>query len=425
MDNPSIDSFFLTPTDPKEIKSTINSLKNNKATGPNSIPTKLLKTFAKEIKTPLSDLVNLSFECGLFPVILKIANLAPIYKKGDLLECNNYRPISLLSNVSKIIKKLVHKRLTIFLEQKELFYDLQFGFRNNTSTNHALIHITEKKNRKALDNGFFACGVYIDLQKAFDTVKHSILINKLSYYGVRGIANNWFKTLLTNRQHFTSIEENSSDKITNTHGLPQGSVLGPLLFLIYINDLHKAIKNSDVYHYADDTNLLLTHKSPKKINKLINQDLTTLCKWLRANKISLNAAKTEIIIFRRKNTQVLKKLNFCLSGQKIEVTDQVKYLGILLNNTLTWVTHLNDLIKKLNCAIGLLVKIRHYTPKFSLKGIYCSIFNSHLIYGCQVWGQREIESQLLKTIGTLQDKAIRIINFLPNETTVQNIYKKR
>ena len=266
--------------------------------------------------------------------------------------------------------------------------------------------------------------MYIDLQKAFDTVKHSILINKLSYYGVRGIANNWFKTFLTNKQHFTSIEENSSDEITNTHGVPQGSVLRPLLFLIYINDLHKAIKNSDVYHYADDTNLLLTHKSSKKINKLINQDLTTLCKWLRASKISLNAAKTEIIIFRRKNTQVLKKFNFRLSGQKIEVTDQVKYQGILLNNTLTWDTHLNDLLKKLNRAIGLLAKIRHYTPKFSLKGIYYSLFNSHLIYRCQVWGQREIECQLLKTIGTLQDKAIRIINVLPNETPVQNIYKK-
>ena len=208
-------------------------MKNNKATGPNSIPTKLLKTFVKEIKTPLCDLVNLSFECGLFPVILKIANFAPIYKKGDLLECNNYSPISHLSNLSKIIEKLVHKRLTVFLEQKELFYDLQFGFRNNTSTNHALIHITEKI-RKALDNGFFACDVYIDLRKAFDTVKHSILINKLSYYGVRGIANNWFKTFLTNRQHFTSTAENSSDKITNTHGVPQVSVLGPLLFLIYI-----------------------------------------------------------------------------------------------------------------------------------------------------------------------------------------------
>ena len=177
-----------------------------------------------------------------------------------------------------------------------------------------------------------------------------------------------------------------------------------------------------MYHYADDTNLLLTHKSPKKINKLINQDLTTLCKWLRANTISLNAAKTEIFIFRRKNTQVLKKCNFRLSGQKIEVTDQ--YLGILLNNTLTWDTHLNDLIKKLNRAIGLLAKIRHYTPKFSLKGIYYSLFNLHLIYGCQVWGQRQIESQLLKTIDTLQDKAICIINFLPNETPVQNIYKK-
>ena len=126
----------------------------------------------KEIKTPLSDLVNLSFECRLFPVILKIANLAPIYKTDDLLECNNYRHISLLSNLSKIIVKLVHKRLTVFLEQKEPFYDLEFGFRNNTSTNHALIHITEQI-RKTQGNGFFACGVYIDLQKAFDTVKHN------------------------------------------------------------------------------------------------------------------------------------------------------------------------------------------------------------------------------------------------------------
>ena len=144
---------------------------------------------------------------------------------------------------------------------------------------------------------------------------------------------------------------------------------------------------------------------------------------LRANKISLNAAKTEIIIFRRKKTQILKKFNFRLSGQKIELTDQVKYLGILINSTLTWDTHLNELIKKLNRAVGLLAKIRHYTPKFLLKGIYYSLFNSHLIYGCQVWGQKENESQILKTIGALQDKAIRIINFLPNETPVQNIYK--
>ena len=175
----------------------IKSLKNNKAAGPNSIPTKLLKLFVKEVNSPLSSLINLSFECGKFPDVLKTANLTPIFKKGDLLESTNYRPISLLPNISKIMEKLVHQRLTMFLEQKDLLYDLQFGFRNKTSTNHALIHITEKI-RETLDNKNFACGVYIDLQKAFDTVNHKILLDKLNYYGVRGIGGNWFKTFLTN-----------------------------------------------------------------------------------------------------------------------------------------------------------------------------------------------------------------------------------
>ena len=151
--------------------------------------------------------------------------------------------------------------------------------------------------REAQDSSYFDCGIFIDLQKAFDTVDHHILLNKLEYYGVRGLANNWFKSYLSNRQQFVSINGINSKKQIMKYGVPQGSVLGPLLFLIYINDLHKAIKFSTVHHFADDTNLLVVGKSLKAIQKQINIDLKLLCKWLKADKISLHASKTELIIF--------------------------------------------------------------------------------------------------------------------------------
>ena len=184
-----------------------------------------------------------------------------------------------------------------------------------------------------------------------------------------------------------------------------------------------------MHHFADDTNFLITGKSLKKINKYVNHDLRLLCRWLRANKISLNASKTEIIIFKRKNKQIQKHLNFRVSGQKIEITNSVKYLRIQLNDSLTWKTHLISLLPKLNRAIGLLSKIRYYTPKYLLKTIYYSLFNCHLIYACQVWGHEK--SALFRKIENLQDKALRIINFLPNNCPIsgtcekQNILKLR
>ena len=220
-----------------------------------------------------------------------------------------------------------------FLEKHKCIYDLQFGFRSGHSTNHALLDLTEAI-RKAIDDNTYAVGVFIDLQKAFDTVDHEILLKKLFHYGIRGTANSWFASYLSNRKQFVVINGHESSMKFMNYGVPQGSVLGPLLFLIYINDLHNAIKYSTTRHFADDTCLLISNTSLKQLKKHLNLDLKFLTAWLKANKISLNASKTEILIFKHPNKPINYDPKISLDGKRIYPSKYVKYLGILIDANL-------------------------------------------------------------------------------------------
>ena len=298
---------------------------------------------------------------------------------------------------------------------------MQFGFRENHSTNHAIISIIQKI-QDAIQNNKIAIGVFIDLQKAFDTVNHSILLDKLNHYGISGTSNAWFKSYLSDRQQFVSIGGENSDLTTIEHGVPQGSVLGPLLFLLYINDLHVCIKNSTSFHFADDTNLLyIPPKKPRNRNivRLLNTDLKALNNWLMANKISLNSSKTELIIFRKNNVPI-PNLKLKLNGTELKPKHEIKYLGITIDEHLTFKSHINIMNAKLKRANTLLALSRHYLPSNLLKQIYYSQFHSHLSYGCQVWGQ--IPASISQTT-TLQKKAVRLMSFSPVDAPSSPIFK--
>ena len=420
--NKSEKTFFISPTDKNEILDIINSLNMNKASGPNSIPPRILLLIKTQLAKPLAAIFNLSIEKGIYMDKLKISKIVAIYKnKGDKLQCQNYRPISLLSNINKIFEKLMHKRLYNFLEDQLIIFAKQFGFRVRHSTIHALIDLTEDI-RKGIDENKFVCGIFVDLQKAFDTVDHNILLKKLEHYGVRGIANDWFRSYLTGRKQFVSISGHDSDVRDSEFGVPQGSVLGPLLFLIYINDLHKAIKYSTTRHFADDTNLLIKGKNLKKMKKHLNYDLDQLCEWLKANKICLNCDKTEMIIFRHPNKKIDYELKIKVNGKRLLKSSNVKYLGVYLDEHLNWSNHVEALSAKLTRANGMLAKMRHYVDAKTIRNIYFGIFSSIMTYACQIWGQ--FANKHVKRIQKLQNKAIRIINFVKYFDPSTPLYKK-
>ena len=410
---PVNNTFSFFPVIANDILDEINLLPNNKASGLYSCPVKLLKLGGKLISEPLSLIFNKSIETGIYPNKLKIAKIIPIHKSDDETNPENYRPISLLSIFNRLFEKIMYNRLIKFIDKYDLLYDSQYGFRAKHSTQQAIIDITHKIQQN-MDHGKYTCGIFIDLKKAFDTVNHDILLKKLHHYGIRGIILDWFKSYLSNRKQTVSINGSISNYELISCGVPQGSVLGPLLFLIYINDIFNSSKVFSFHLFADDTSMLCEHKSLNELQDIVNIELSKLSKWLNTNRLSLNVKKTNFVIFRPRQKKLPFIPSIYLSDnsnrlQQINNKDSIQYLGVLIDSRLSWKQHIDQVAQKISRSIGIIAKLRHYVPRETMFNIYKTLVNPYINYGICSWGNTG--KTHLKRLLVLQKRALRLINF--------------
>ena len=356
------------------------------AAGHDEVRSNLIIKTSRSIAKPLTHIFSKSFETGRIPNDLKIAKVVPVYKTGDRSVFSNYRPISVLPCFSKILERLAYNRMMKHLQECNILYEHQYGFRKKHSTEMAILQLVEKIHN-AFNNNEYALGIFLDLSKAFDTVNYDILLQKLLHYGFAGITHTWLYNYIHNRQQCVTINGRSSGNATLTCGVPQGSILGPLLFLVYINDLPVALSSLFPLIFADDTNLFISHTDFSVLMANANHDLENISKWFKLNKLSLNIKKSNFIIFANKNKKYCKS-NTCLSigDNPITQVTSTTFLGIIIHERLDWKSHISYVSKKISKSIGIIGKFRSLIHHKSLLTLYYSLIYPYLTYCNIIWG---------------------------------------
>ena len=403
-----VESMFIEPVTEYELQIEINNLSETKSAGHDDISAKMIKIISEEIIKPLTYIYNLSFETGKILNFLKIALVTPIFKAKENNLFENYRPISVLTCFSKLLEKLMHKRLINYVEKHRILSEHQFGFRKNRSTEHAILELTDKIS-KAIDEGKYTVGIFLDLSKAFDTVNHEILIKKLQHYGIRGIGLQWFINYLQERAQMVKYKQHRSTEMSVRTGVPQGSIIGPLLFQIYINDIENCSKILSFVLYPDDTNAFYSNSCLKTLASTIQNEMNEVVQWLNANKLSINASKTKFVIFKSKNKSQHQEIIVKINNDIVEQVPCVKFLGVLIDQELTWKNHISSVLKNIIKSAGLIAKLRHFTNKNTSKLIYYALVYPYLTYGNLVWGNT-YPTRLQKVLN-VQKKIVRLICF--------------
>ena len=358
--------FKFQNIDEETVKKTIQSLLTKNSCGFDGISSKLIKIIEPAIIKSLTTLINQVLNTGIFPDELKIAKVVPIFKKDDPTLFKNYRPISLLPTIAKVIEKIIFSQLSSYFNDTKLLYDNQYGFRPNHSTEYAALELVDRIVTQ-MDKNDVPVNIFLDLSKAFDTIDHTIVLNKLRYYGIDDASLLLLKNYLSNRKQYVEIEEIKSEILPIAVGIPQGSILGPLLFIIYINDFSQASSIFKFILYADDTTLFSTLTSfrdntqDNTIESVINAELSKVVEWLNINKLSLNKAKSKYMIFHVPSKGI-HSLTLNIDNTNIEKVDEFNFLGLTLDSNLNWKKHTEKISNKCAKMIGILNRLKYVLP---------------------------------------------------------------
>ncbi len=412
---------FLEPITKYELETEIRNLNPKKSPGYDGLSVKVIRSVTDVILEPLSYIFNLTFISGNIPDNLKTALITPVFKANENNEFKNYRPISVLTCFSKLLEKLMYKRLIKFIEKNRMLTHHQYGFRENRSTELAIIELTSELT-KAIDNGEFTIGIFLDLSKAFDTINHRILIQKLEHYDIRGVAQLWFQNYLTNRKQIVKYNQVRSKEMLIQTGVPQGSILGPILFLLYMNDIENCSKLLSFVLFADDTNIFYSNKCIKTINKIMQAEMNKVAEWLNVNKLSLNTNKTKFILFKSSNKKPKYNVKIAINDKNIEQVKSTNFLGIIIDECLTWNNHIAKVAKKIIRASGIISKMRHFVNRNGIKLIYYALVYPYLIYGNLIWGNTY--KTRIQKIMNIQKKIVRMMTFKLYMEHTEPIFKE-
>ena len=412
-------SIHLRDCDSKEVEEVIKSFSSGKSS---DIPVQAVKSTSHIISGFLASHFNSYMQQGIFPDILKIGRITPVYKnKGSKQLFENFRPISILPIFGKIFEKLIYTRLYDFLTKNKLIYSKQFGFRKGHSCSHAL-NYSASQLTAALADKKHVIGIFIDLSKAFDTISHEKLLVKLSNSGIRGNAHDLLQSYLTNRTQYTQFLNESSDPLPIKYGVPQGSILGPLLFLIYVNDIVNCSTEGEFILYADDTNIFVIGNTMTEVFEKANRIIHNVNTYMQSNLLHINLSKCNFMYFEPNASRTLNSIigpyftpipSLTLNGLEIKRVSEAKFLGVIIDEQLSWQPQIDSVSRKLASCIGALYRIQDHVPKALHKQLYHALFESHMTYCISVWGGQSFNK--LNKLFIIQKHCVRMLFSNPNK----------
>lgn len=433
-DNINANSFVLLPTDESEVDVVIKSLRKDAAVGWDAIPAHLLQRCSKTLVPILTHICNISMAEGIFPKSFKRAVVHPIFKSGDRDSVNNYRPISVLPALSKILEKLLDTRLRNFLQKNSILAPNQFGFRVGISTEDAVASLVDQIVN-TLDSGQKCLSIFLDLTKAFDTVSVPHLLLKMERMGIRGYALRIFKDYLSSRTQCVKIDNFVSDNAPLSFGVPQGSILGPTLFLLYINSLCTlSLPFSSIFTYADDTAILVSGDNWTEVFTCAESALSLVMQWLSNNLLTLNLKKTTYITFsmtavtqpsletfniRAHTCTTFASTHTCVCPSILR-SDHTKYLGVFIDSFMSWKHQLNNITSRVRKMIYIFKKLRNSADLDTLKLVYYSLCQSILTYCVTVWGGA-VKSCFLP-LERAQRAVLKVMTFKPFRYSTAQLY---